>query len=213
MVQQQLSISNHHAFKQPVVRTAKASDLVFKKNLAHRPQVFDLQQKCQSQCHHCRSSPDNVLVPLDNNLPESLGSAVVHQVLNAIDTVEHKRPGQSHLDTTLDHKGKRCKSSGHRGALQVPARERRDQVADAVGVETTRKDHAGEALEDGRAEPGLVLVVNLKMGGDGSSKTLLREEVLRLAGRHGLGGCGAASLEDGRCGCEEGGGLAGYVIC
>lgn len=85
----------------------------------------------------------------------------------------------------------------------MPTRERRDQVADAVGVETAREDHAGEALEDGRAEPGLVLVVNLKMGGDGASEALLCEEVLRLAGRHGLGGCGAAGLEDGGCGCEE----------
>lgn len=136
----------------------------------------------------------------------------MHQVLNSIDTVEHKRPRESHLDTALDHKGKRCKSSSHRGALQVPTCQRRDQVADAVGVQATREDHAGEALEDGRAEPGLVLVINLEMGGDGASETLLCEEGLRLAGRHGLGGCGAASLEDGRCGCEEGGGLAGYVI-
>lgn len=51
------------------------------------------------------------------------------------------------------------------------------------------------------------------MGGDGSSETLLCEEVLRLAGRHGLGGCRAAGLKDGRCGGEEGGGLAGYMHC
>lgn len=134
------------------------------------------------------------------------------QVLDSIEAVKDKRPRQPHLNATLDQERQRRESRRHGSALQVPARQRRDQVADAVGVQATSEDHAGETLEDGRAKPGLVLVVDLEVGRDGPSEALLRKEGLRLAGRHGLGGCGAAGLENGCCRCEEVGWFSGCEL-
>lgn len=164
--------------------------------------VYPLQQKCKSQCRHRRRAPDGILVPLDDHLPEPRRRAILYQVLDTIETMEHKGPRQKHLDSTLDQQWQRRERSRHRGRLQVPAGERCNQVADAVDVQAACEGHARESLEDGRADVGLLLVVDLEVGRYGAVEPLLRQEGLRLARGHALGGGGAAGLNsrDGRCG-------------
>lgn len=139
----------------------------------------------------------------------------MHQVLNTIKQVKHKRPRKAQLDSTLDQQRPTRKSSRDRGTLQVPTGKRCNQVRNAVAVQTTRKDHASEALEDGGAEPGLVAVVDFEMRRDGAQETLLCEDGLCVEGGHGLCCCVAARglveglRGGGGGGCEEGGGGLG----
>ena len=95
------------------------------------------------------------------------------EVLDAVDAVEDKGPGEGDLDAALDGEGQSGEGGGDAGGLEVPPREGRDQVADRVGVERAREEHAREALPDGRAEEGLVLVVDLEVGGHGPLQPLL----------------------------------------
>lgn len=134
----------------------------------------------------------------------------MHQVLDAVDSVEHERPCQRHLYTTLDQQRQSREGSSHGGGLEVPAGERGDQVADAVDVQAAGEEHAREALEDGRAEKGLLLVVDLEVGGHGAIEALFGEEGLRFADGHGLGGGCAAGWEGGEGGGEEARGDAGW---
>lgn len=134
----------------------------------------------------------------------------MHQVLNSVDPVEHERPCQRDLHTTLDQQRQAGERSRDGGGLEVPAGQRSCQVADAVDVQPAGEDHAREALEDGRAEEGLLLVVDLEVGGDRAVQALLCEEGLRFAGGHGLGGGRAAGWERREGGGEEGRGGAGW---
>lgn len=130
------------------------------------------------------------------------------EVLDAVDAVEDKRPGEDDLDAALDGKGERGKGGGDAGGLEVPAGEGRDQVADRVGVEGAREEHAREPLPDGGAEEGLVLVVDLEVGGHGPLQPLLGQDGLAVRRRHGLRRRRADLVrrrEGG--GCEEGRGL------
>lgn len=95
------------------------------------------------------------------------------------DTVERmvgKGPGESKLETALDSEGESTESGGDRGGLEVPAKERGGQVGGAEGVEAAREGGAGKALPDGAAEPGLLLVVDVEVGGYGPLEALLGQE-------------------------------------
>lgn len=165
-----------------------------------------LQKECQSQSHHRRGTPDHVLIPLDGDLLEALCRRIVNQVLDAVDGVEDKGPGQRHLDAALDDQWQTGKGGGHGQGLEVPAGQGRDQVADAVGVQAAREEHAREALEDGAAKEGLVLVVDLEVRAYGADTALGGQLGLGLVVGHGLGGGRAAEVEGrGQDGCLDGG--------
>lgn len=172
------------------------------------PRSILLQQECKTQCNHGARPPDEVLVLLDGGLAEPLGGGVVDEVLDAVDAVEDERPGEDDLDAALDGEGQRGEGGGDAGGLEVPTREGRDEVADRVGVEAAREEHAREALPDGGAEEGLVLVVDLEVGGHGPLQPLLGQDGLAVCGRHGLrrGGADLQRRREGG-GCEEGRGL------
>lgn len=169
-----------------------------------------LQKECQRQCQNCRATPDKVLVLLNSNLLESLRRGIVNKVLNAIQGVENKRPGQCHLDSSLDNQWQSCKGGSNRKGLQVPASQGSDQVADAVGVQAAREEHAREALPDGAAEEGLVLVVDLEVWAHRAGAALGGEQSLRVGLAHGLGGGCAADLEGG--GRHDGGLDSGGIL-
>lgn len=167
-----------------------------------------LQQEGKAQRQHGARTPDEVLVLLDGGLPEALGGGVVDEVLDSVDAVEDKGPGEDDLDAALYGKGQGGEGGGDAGGLEVPAGEGRDEVADRVGVEGAREEHAREALPDGGAEEGLVLVVDLEVGGDGTLQALLGQDGLAVGRGQGLRR-GGADLEGRRegGGCEEGRGL------
>lgn len=132
----------------------------------------------------------------------------MNQVLDAVQSVENKRPGQRHLDASLDDKRQASKSGGHRQGLEVPAGQGRDQVADAVGVQAAREEDARKTLPDGAAEEGLVFVVDLEVRAHGPDATLGGKHGLCLVVGHGLGGGGAAEVE----GRAQDGGLDGGIL-
>lgn len=102
----------------------------------------------------------------------------------------------------------------------MPAGQGRDQVADAVGVQAAREEHARETLPDGAAEEGLVLVVDLEVRAHGADAALGGQLGLGLVVGHGLGGGGAAEVEgrggndglDGGILGEEGGWLRDCIV-
>lgn len=167
-----------------------------------------LQQEGKTQRHHGARPPDQVLVLLDGRLPEALRGGVVDEMLDAVDAVEHKGPGERDLDPALDGEGQGRECGGDAGGLEVPAGEGRDEVANRVGVERSREEHSREALPDGGAEEGLVFVVDLEVGGHGPLQPLLGQDGLAVRRRQGLrrGGANLVRRREGR-GCEEGRGL------
>lgn len=172
------------------------------------PQLIHLQKESKTQSHDCARPPDKVLVLLDCGLPEALGGGVMDEVLDAVEAVEDKGKGEGHLEAALDDDGQGGEGGGDAGGLEVPASERGDEVADRVGVERAREEHAREALPDGGAEEGLVLVVDLEVRRHRPLQPLLGQDRLAVRWRQGLRG-GGADLEgrrEGR-GCEEGRGL------
>lgn len=130
------------------------------------------------------------------------------EVLDAVDAVEDERPGEDDLEGALDGEGQGCECGGDAGGLEVPPGEGRDEVADRVGVQAAGEEHAREALPDGGAEEGLILVVDLEVGGHGPLQPLLGQDGLTVGGRHGLrrGGAHLQRRREGG-GCEEGRGL------
>lgn len=108
-------------------------------------------------------------------------------MLDAVEEVEDERPGNRQLETTLDHHGQGGEGGGHAGGLEVPAGQGSDNVGDGVAVQAAGEDHAGEALEDGAAEEGLALVVDLEVGRDGAGAPLLCEEAVGIGMAQGLG--------------------------
>lgn len=130
------------------------------------------------------------------------------EVLDAVDAVEDEGPGEGDLDAALDGEGQGGEGGGDAGGLEVPAGEGRDQVADRVGVQGAREEHAREALPDGGAEEGLVLVVDLEVGRHRPLQPLLGQDGLAVRRRQGLrrGGADLVGRREGG-GCEEGRGL------
>jgi hypothetical protein len=82
--------------------------------------------------------------------------------------VEHKRPSNQELEAALDSHGKGTKCSHHRGALEVKTGQRGDEVRNRVSVQQAGEADARETLPDGAAEVGLLLVVDVEVGGDGT---------------------------------------------
>lgn len=97
-------------------------------------------------------------------------------MLDAVESMVHEGPGQSHFDAALDQERQTREGGGDAEALQVPAGEGRHQVADAVGVERAGEEHAREPLPDGAAEVRLLLVVDLEVRRHGPPKPLRGED-------------------------------------
>lgn len=91
---------------------------------------------------------------------------------DAVEGVEGKRPGDEELDAGLDGKGEGTERGDEGGGLEVPAEEGSGEVGGAEDVEAAREAGAGEALPDGAAEEGLLLVVDIEVGGDGAVEAL-----------------------------------------
>lgn len=148
-------------------------------------------------------------------------------MLDAVDGVVDKRPGEGQLDGALGGQRQGGEGGGDAGGLEVPAGQGGDEVADRVGVQAAGEEHAREALPDGAAEEGLLGVVDLEVGGDGPDAALAGEEGIGVGVRQGLrqgglaprgGGGGGPDLLGGReagradgVGGEEGGCLGGCL--
>lgn len=130
-------------------------------------------------------------------------------MLDAVDGVVDEGPGEGELDTALYKQRQAGEGGGDAGRLKVPAGEGRDEVAYAVGVQRAGEEHAGEALPDGAAEEGLVLVVDLQVWGHRPAQALLGKQRLCVRGRQGLRRGGPPNLEGRREGTLEGGGRRG----
>lgn len=112
---------------------------------------------------------------------------------HSVNSMEHKRPRSNELDTRLRRQRQTGESRNERLALQVPAGQRSDQVRGAVQVQKTAETGTREALPDGTAEIGLLLVVDGEVGGDGALEALLVEEGAGVGGGDFLGCDGTAS--------------------
>lgn len=97
---------------------------------------------------------------------------------DTVQGVEGKRPGEGELETTLEGKGEGTEGGCDRGALEVPPEEGSSEVSGAESVETSRKGGSGEALPDRTAEPGLLLVVDIEVGGYGTLEALLGQDLV-----------------------------------
>lgn len=95
---------------------------------------------------------------------------------HAVDSVEDKRPSNQELEATLDSHGKGTESGYQGGALEVKTGQRGDEVGDRVTVQQAGEAETRETLPDGGSEVGLLLVVNVEMGGNGTLQTLLGED-------------------------------------
>lgn len=95
---------------------------------------------------------------------------------NTINGVEHKRPSDQELERALDGHGQSSGSSDERGGLEVPADKGGSEVGDGGSVEGAGEGGARDALPGGTAEPGLLGVVDLEVGGDGAAETLFGED-------------------------------------
>lgn len=87
---------------------------------------------------------------------------------HAVHGVEDKRPGNQELETALYSHGKGTKGSYQGGALKVKTGQRSDEVRDRVTVQQAGEADTRETLPDGAAEIGLLLVVDVEMGGNGT---------------------------------------------
>ena len=92
-----------------------------------------------------------------------------------IQTVECKWPRHNHLGEDLrGHRPRSEASREHRG-FQVQAERGREQVADAVEVESAGEGDAGDAIQRG-GDPGDLPFVDGEMGRDGPAQALLDED-------------------------------------
>ena len=119
---------------------------------------------------------------------------------DAVPEVEHEGPGDEELEAALDGDGPGSDGGCDARALQVPARQGRDEVGRREDVYPSREDGARDALPGRGAEPRLVLAVYLEVRAHGSAQALPREErlfvcvraLLCLGGRGGSGDKGEA---------------------
>ena len=142
-----------------------------------------LKGRKQIQATDDRRAPD-VPASLDHCPPleERDEGSVEDEVAHAVDGVEGEGPGEEELDAALGSEGQGAHGRGERGALEVPAEEGRGEVRRAEDVDGAAEAGAREALPDGAAEPGLGLVVDLEMGGDGAVEALLGEDGIGVVG-------------------------------
>ena len=132
---------------------------------------------------------------------------------DAVEQVEHERPGDQELQAALDSKRQGADGCSGAGALEVPAQQRGGQVGGGVGVEGAAEDAAGDTGPDGGGEPGLVLGVDAQVWGGRALAALRGEQLLGvglrdvlrrsttgLDGGQGGGGAGAEEVrgEEGR---------------
>lgn len=91
---------------------------------------------------------------------------------DTVDGMEDERPGHGELQRTLDRERQGAEGGDQRGGLEVPADQGRGEVGEGVAVEEAGEGGAGDALPDGTAEVGLLLVVDLEVRGDGAAEAL-----------------------------------------
>lgn len=137
-----------------------------------RPHSHDTDlQKQEPQGSHNRSTPNYPATSNDSHLVEP-PTHIIRRMSDSIDGMENQRPRNRELQAGLDRDGQAGEGGDQRGRLQVPAGQGRGEVGEAVAVEQAGETHAGEALPDGAAEVGLLLVVDLQVGGDGALEAL-----------------------------------------
>lgn len=127
--------------------------------------INPLKEESKVRPTHNRRAPD-IPPRLDNLLPLEPLPQIKHQMPDTVQRMERKRPRGEELDRALDSKGERAKRRRQRRALEVPADEGGRQVCRRKHVQAAAEGRAREALPDGAAEPGLLLVVDLEVGGD-----------------------------------------------
>ncbi|KAL9089668.1 MAG: hypothetical protein Q9165_005700 [Trypethelium subeluteriae] len=127
---------------------------------------------------------------------------------HAINTMKHKRPRDPHLQQELHRERPPGDSRRDRRRLEVPAKQRRDEVRGAEDVQAAREHRAGDAVQD-RRDPGDLRLVDAEVRRDGPFQPLLLED--GVGGGRGDAGLlgGAACSVGGRfgdCGRGDGGG-------
>jgi len=110
--------------------------------------------------------------------------------------MESQRKRQRQLRQHLQRSRPGRKRRGQRGALKVPARQRRDQVRGAEDVEETRQRAARDAVQRA-AVPGYLRPVDAEVRGDGAVEALACED---LGGRFGGRDAGCFDESVGRTG-------------
>lgn len=146
----------------------------------------NLKEESKVKPPYQRSAPDVPACCYDL-LPREEIAKVKSEVADTVDSVEGKRPGRDELEGALSGDGEGGERGDERGALEVPAEVGSDEVGGRKDVESAAEAAAGKALPDGAAEPGLLLVVDVEVGGDGAGESLLVEGGAGLLGRDLLG--------------------------
>lgn len=101
---------------------------------------------------------------------------VPDEVADAVEGVEGEGPGDEELEPALCEGGPGAHGGGDAGRLEVPARQRGGQVGGAEAVQGRRQERARDALPDGAAEEGLLVVVDPEVRAYGPAEALLGQE-------------------------------------
>lgn len=157
--------------------------------LHHPSQLNNSEEESEVQPAHNRRAPD-VPPALDDRLPLEPNTHVKHQMPDTIKRVEGERPGGQELGGALDGDRQRAERRRQRRALEVPAHQRGRQVSRREDVQRAAEAGAREALPDGTAEEGLLLVVDLEVRGHGAVEALLGQEGVGVGGGEFLSGDG-----------------------
>lgn len=161
-------------------------------NISPPPPQTHLPSHEQQANRTGKRCPEDHVASHSQGLLREPGRRIEHQVPDAVDEVKGERPGNGKLKARLDGDGQAGKGSDEALALEVPAQQRRGQVCRRVNVYGAAEGAARDPLPDGRAEVGLLLVVDLQMGADGPLEALLLEDRVAFGGVELMGGEGSA---------------------
>jgi len=156
----------------------------------HASSLFrdNLHEESKIQTTNNRRTPE-VPTSLDDRRPSKAHTDIKSQMSHAVNGMEDKGPSDEELEAALDGH-RQSGGGGDKGSgLEVPAHEGSGEVSDGGSIQSAGEAGAGDALPRRTAEPGLLLVVDLEMGGDGAGETLLGEK------SGGIGGGDLVGLE------------------
>ena len=103
--------------------------------------------------------------------------------------MKHHRPCNAEFHHSLDKQRPARERSGHTRTIEMPSRQRRDQICSTEDVDSARANTACDAVQ-GRENPGDLRLIDGEMGGSGSIQSLCFEDLEGVSRREGTGGGG-----------------------